>query len=544
MITPTADVDARMWIQTICERWSASIGWPIDFAEANSTNTGMLPGPVENTVTISAGIRPMAPHTPGESGRPVVAERVVCGDKTLGELRLRTFHEAPADVDTRAARAVLKSLAELLSDVQQMREELAVREADASALLQLEHLKSDDEPLTTTIDRLLSTVCQLSEFRSAALFMLHPESKSLRLRREFHMEPRELTATKRQLLEAPDADVLLKRQPVTVLRPSGRTSHPWLPADCVLGVCLPVFSRQLPLGTLWVYDRRRRQIGLREGHLLESVACQIGEILERAALQAQRRSAFRLRADVNVAAENHPMGCYSQVPAQPDFDVAGFCSSEHELGGDLCELVPLQPGLTGIAIGDASGNGVAASLVMTAARGALHGYAARVRNSVALTKPKHAATVPRSVVQQINAALNIVAAPHQFMSFLFGVLNPRKLTFDYTNAGHPGPLLLRGEDVKELKSHGLLAGILEEQDYGTSLVQLQRGDSLIFFTDGITEAPGPSEEMFRSGGIVQAVRESQAGTAQGMVDAICRKLDIYTNGGSGDDRSLLVVRIP
>ena len=244
-----------------------------------------------------------------------------------------------------------------------------------------------------------------------------------------------------------------------------------------------------PLGTLWAYDRRHREPELREWHVLESICAQIAAVFERTVLQYESTTEHRLRHDVRVASENQTQGIFGNLPAEVGFEAAGFCTSRYELGGDLCEAISLDRHRTVILLGDACGDSVPAALVMSAVRGAVHSLIGSREPQVLETDV---------MMEKLNRALYAVTPPHQFMSLIYLVIDTKKGTLTYTNAGHPAPIHLQQGEVRELESHGVLAGVIGNATYGSSTCPIFSGDLLILFSDGITEAMCDRCTLFRS----------------------------------------------
>jgi sigma-B regulation protein RsbU (phosphoserine phosphatase) len=210
--------------------------------------------------------------------------------------------------------------------------------------------------------------------------------------------------------------------------------------------------------------------------------------------------------------------------------MAARCTSCYELGGDLCEVIRLSDDRTAIAVGDASGNSIPAAMIMSSVRGAL------------LTHPADEADVA-ALVSKLNAGLCRIARSHQFMSLCYGVYDAANWRFTYCNAGHPMPLLVRDGQALAFESHGLLLGVLDDTNYVQSTLQLDRGDVLIFYSDGISEARGRNQQLFRGRGIADAVQGLGDATAQQILDAIWDRVDEHQGGEMGDDRTLLVLKV-
>jgi sigma-B regulation protein RsbU (phosphoserine phosphatase) len=286
---------------------------------------------------------------------------------------------------------------------------------------------------------------------------------------------------------------------------------------------------------MWVFDRRHRVPNEREVHVLESIAAQVAAVLERVVLLRESETKHRLQRDVEVASENQAKGLLNGLPTRLPFDVAAACTSRYELGGDLCEVVPIDAGHTVIAVGDASGDSVPAAMVMSAVRGALR--------TLASVQPGEIVHTER-VMEKLNGMLCDITPAHQFMSLLVGLLDTTCDAFTYSNAGHPLPILMRRGTATLLHSHGMLLGVLKDSAYDRSVVPLKAGDMLVLYSDGVSEAMDRRRKMFRSDGIVEALRKHMAKSADEIVQAIWSDLNQHLGDGTPDDRTLLVVKWP
>jgi len=306
-----------------------------------------------------------------------------------------------------------------------------------------------------------------------------------------------------------------------------------LPPDVMSSLCVAVQSEQVPIGTLWLYDRRRREVIERDIQVLQSVAAQIASVLERVVLLRESKEQQRMSTDLRVASENQQL-----IPDQSHnfqgFALAARCISMCELGGDLCEIIPLDEETTVIAIGDASGHSVPAAMVMAYVRGAVRSLPLGLRGWE---------VGAASIMKRINQALYSITSPQQFMSLFFGVYHSATRELVYCNAGHPNPILSRNSDVIPLQSHGLLVGVAEEAEYDESVLAIEPADTLVLFSDGISEAMSRSEQLFRAEGIISAVKACQGPTAHDVLNSIWDRMISHVEKSEGqDDRSLMVMR--
>jgi sigma-B regulation protein RsbU (phosphoserine phosphatase) len=224
-------------------------------------------------------------------------------------------------------------------------------------------------------------------------------------------------------------------------------------------------------------------------------------------------------------------------PRLHDFEVTGASIPSREIGGDYYDYVARTDDMIGVAIGDVSGKGMPAALLMSNLQASLHGQVL------------HPGSVS-GVVERVNNLLVRSTDPHMFATFFYGLLDASTATFTCTNAGHNPPLLLRSDgSLQELTTGGLLLGMLGEQPYLQDTVHLEPGEVIVLYTDGITEAVGPSAEeddpeaMFGEEALREVIRRSRHLPAAGIQAAILAAVNEHTTGvAQSDDITLVVIR--
>jgi len=183
------------------------------------------------------------------------------------------------------------------------------------------------------------------------------------------------------------------------------------------------------------------------------------------------------------------------APLLAGFEVSGTSLPSRQVGGDYFDFLELPDGRLGLAIGDVSGKGMPAALLMSNLQASLQGQVI------------HPSSVSE-IVGRVNDLLVRSTDPHMFTTFFYGVLDRATAAFTSTNAGHNPPLLCRaGGSLEKLTVGGLLLGMLPDQEYAQQEVNLEPGDVIVLYTDGITEAVGPP-----AGGA--AVAPAAAGAAE------------------------------
>ncbi len=225
------------------------------------------------------------------------------------------------------------------------------------------------------------------------------------------------------------------------------------------------------------------------------------------------------------------------APELEGYEVVGTSIPSREIGGDYYDFLAQGEDLVGIAIGDVSGKGMPAALLMSNLQASLHGQVL------------HPGSVA-SVVASVNELLVRSTDPHMFATFFYGLLDTGSGRFTCTNAGHNPPLVVRRDgSIAELGRGGLLLGMLEGQVYQQEEITLAPGDVIVLYTDGITEAVGPGVEeddpdaMFGEDALRRVVLENRHLPAAGIQEAILAAVAEHTAGvPQSDDITLVVIR--
>jgi len=284
--------------------------------------------------------------------------------------------------------------------------------------------------------------------------------------------------------------------------------------------------------------------------LLSSVALQTGLAIENNALvhHLAEESSQRQRIDreIEIARQVQERLLPQIYPLVKGLDFAGFSRTAQEVGGDYYDFIALDNGRLGIAVGDVSGKGISAALLMASIRSALHGLTFSGTLSLA------------RIIEGLNRIIYDSSTSNRFVTFFFGEYDPSTRTLDYVNAGHNAPVLLRptapGHDsfcspegpcmVERLETGGPVLGIFTDVQYEQGRCQLQPYDILIAFTDGISEAMTANYEEWGEERLIAAAKLSTQRSAQDLVTALVQCADRFTAGApQNDDLSLVVLKV-
>lgn len=245
----------------------------------------------------------------------------------------------------------------------------------------------------------------------------------------------------------------------------------------------------------------------------------------------------RLTRELETAREIQERLLPAEEPQMAGFEITGASIPSREIGGDYFDFIIRDSDTIGVAIGDVSGKGMPAALLMSNLQASLHGQVIH----------------PSSVAEVVGLVNNLIVAstdPHMFATFFYGLLDTAAGTFTCTNAGHNPPLVLRADgSLDTIQAGGLLLGMLADQPYKQETVTLEPGDVVVLYTDGITEAVGPRadeddlEAMFGEEALEEVVRSHQHLPATGIKEAILGAVSRHTEGcEQSDDITLVVIR--
>ena len=265
-------------------------------------------------------------------------------------------------------------------------------------------------------------------------------------------------------------------------------------------------------------------------HMLETVVEErTRELREKNA--ALEKAQAQLKAELEVARSMQLAILPSAFPARPGCDAAARMIPATTMGGDFYDYIELPDGQIGLVIADVSGHGVPAAFFMAVARTNLRELAVR-----------H--TDPGECLAQTNDALCAQNPLDLFVTVFYCILDPKTGVLRYANGGHNQPYVRRAAGpVDSLNgAGGLVLGAMTGVKYPTHTAQLLRGDRLVLYTDGVTEAFNPTEELYGAERLVDEVHVHGGGTPTALVERICQSVTNFAGlEPQSDDITLTVL---
>ena len=219
-------------------------------------------------------------------------------------------------------------------------------------------------------------------------------------------------------------------------------------------------------------------------------------------------------------------------PAIDTLDYSARCRQAEQLGGDFYDFAPLPNNRLALAVGDASGKGLAAALMISNVQSSLRTAAFFTRHN--------GPTALRAVNRQVYAS----SLPDRYATLFYGVFDTATRTLRYVNAGHNPPLVIRRDSsIGWLEIGGAPVGMFPDWIYEQGLVQLFPGDRVVAYTDGVIEAVNPDGEEWGVEGFRRAAVQSGARSADDMVRAIFTSMDEFSRGCQTDDTTVLALQV-
>jgi sigma-B regulation protein RsbU (phosphoserine phosphatase) len=266
--------------------------------------------------------------------------------------------------------------------------------------------------------------------------------------------------------------------------------------------------------------------------VLSILAAHLAVSIENARLYEQvARDENRMERDLN-AARRIQGALLPRLPG-PEFglDIAARVVSSRELSGDLYDFMRYGPHDLGIALGDVSGKGSAAALYGAVAVGTLR--------SLGSQKPR-----PANMLRALNGFLGERLIEGRFMTLCFATWNRQRRRLRIANAGQEQPLLYHGGRCEKIPLVGFPLGIFEEATYDERTLILDRGDIIVFYSDGVGDAQNRAGEFFGAARVAKLVNENPGLSSDGLADRILEEADSFSGGQHpADDRTLVVLKV-
>ncbi|MDP7421610.1 MAG: SpoIIE family protein phosphatase [bacterium] len=311
----------------------------------------------------------------------------------------------------------------------------------------------------------------------------------------------------------------------------GLSVHSLVETDEAAVICLPLQGYQKVLGVVYLdLLPRGNPLGDSDLPVLGAIANQTATAVENAFLYKESLEREKINRDLELAREIQYGLLPDEPPEIPGFQINASLSFAKIVGGDYYDFIPLENGKWGLLIADVSGKGIPAALIAASSK-------VQARALTQTTKE------PAEFLEKLNNILAAELASDHYITMVFGIIDPHTKTFNYSRAGHEPPFFVRGNggEAQTLMKGGFPVGLFSKASYEQETIELQPGDRILFFTDGISDAMSTDGDSFGKQRVVDFLSEHRSLSCEQIGTQLLQAVKHFSQGGTRfDDRTLIV----
>ena len=297
-------------------------------------------------------------------------------------------------------------------------------------------------------------------------------------------------------------------------------------------LCVPLLVRNRLTGILAIFNKKDNGSFTEDDQrLLSIIAAQSGQVLENARLYEQEKSLISMQEQVKLAAKIQLELLPKKAPDVPGYEIAGTSIPAQMVGGDYFDFISVDEKRLAICLGDVSGKGLPASLLMANLQATLRGQTL-VNSSV------------KDCIARSNTLLYQSTSDEKFATLFYGILDTEHHTLRYCNAGHDNPYLFSDSaEPQRLKTGGVVLSIMDHFPYDEDVASLKAGDVLVISSDGVTEAMNSQQEQFGDEKLGELLYEHRSLSASELINKVITAVKLHAgNWPQSDDITLVVVK--
>ena len=369
---------------------------------------------------------------------------------------------------------------------------------EVSLLGDIGELLSGEKDLQTTLDRIVAETARVMGLQYCSLRLFNLKTGELRVEAGYNVLETHGAEDTFLRSENPIDDAALNGELVYVedatVDRRVRFAQEARRLGIVSGLAAGMIYLGEPIGVLRVYADHKRRFGTRQRNLLRTVASQAAIAVVNARLLDERLRSAATERQLATAGQVQARMVRTPAPEHPRLDSALVFEPSWHVGGDFCDIFTLSDGRLAAVVGDVTGHGMPAALLMASARGALRA-SARFCSS------------PAELIAQLNEHVCRETTSSEFVTLLLIVVDAAGERLQYINAGHEPLLILRDGEVRQAEEADLVLGIKPGERYTEHTLELRGGDSVLLYTDGVVEAMNFDGEVFGRERLFNALKE-------------------------------------
>jgi sigma-B regulation protein RsbU (phosphoserine phosphatase) len=394
--------------------------------------------------------------------------------------------------------------------------------------------------LQEVLNLVMDTLDSLIPYDAAGIFVLKSASNTITESeepREFQAEAvrgydiDELTNLHLKIGEGLLGQVALTAEPI--ISPDVRDNPIYINArqETRSEMVAPIISNTEVIGVFDIESDQLNAYSDDDLQVLMLLASQVAIIIEKVMLHEQLIEKKRLEGQLEVARQVQLELLPAKDPQLEGYDISAYNFPTEEVSGDYYDWVKIYDDQIGLVIADVSGKGVPAALLMAFLRASLRAAT-------------HIGYSPHISMAKVNYLLWESIERNQFVTAFYGILDVTNKTLSYTNAGHNPPLMLNRDGESRFIEHGSLPlGMFRDTRYHEYYLTTEPGDTLVLYTDGVTEAQNPQGEEFGRSRLAEAVQKNRQLGARDLITAVQKEVLEWTGGkGATDDITFFVIK--
>jgi len=376
--------------------------------------------------------------------------------------------------------------------------QLRQRINELTAVYNVTMMLADARNLEKVLQRTVEVVCEVMQTKAASLRLIDQDRDELVIKAVHNLSREYINKGPIRLSQAAIDQTTFGPQGYAYVSNMGEDQRVLYPEESKREGIVSMLSvamryKGTALGVLRVYTAHEQVFTSFQIDLLKAVAAQAAAAIENARLVEESIQAHALERQVQMAAQVQQRMIPRKPPVIAWADLAAVYVPYFALGGDFYDFIELPNDNLGMVVADVSGKGIPASLTMAAVRAALRAQIDNVYNL-------------NEAINRINTTVCRDSEVGEFVTLFYGVLDGKTRRFTYCNAGHPSGLILRDGKIIELASNNMVLGVDCNERYTQSLVDLQTGDILLLYTDGLTDAMNFEHNTFGRQRLLEAFR--------------------------------------
>ncbi|MCH8125742.1 SpoIIE family protein phosphatase [candidate division KSB1 bacterium] len=434
-----------------------------------------------------------------------------------------------ADLDI---QRLLKDTPNITDEIASLLKELQKESLEKSMLLELSKNINSTLNLNNVLNLIFDYLNRVIPFDAAGIFLIDPTTNKL--------IPESIRGYDKEAVKKAHLKVgrgltgVVAREGKGIICPDTSKDRLYVNVknETQSAMLVPLFAKEKLIGVLNLESDRLNAFNQKDFQLLTAFANHAAIALDNARLHRELLKSRDLERDLIIARQIQEAILPKSLPQENGYEFASFNLPSKTVSGDLYDLVRLASGNIGVAIGDVSGKGTPAAILMASL---FSTYKSLLHETLSV----------QETMASLNNLIYETTIADTYATFFYGELNPKTRDFIYTNAGHFPPVIIRKNGgLIELKQGGTVLGFIQNMPYTESKVQLIPGDIALFYTDGLIEAQNPNGDFFELNNVIEIIQDNSHLSAAELINKITSEIYQFSMiNRVEDDLTLIVIKV-